>query len=121
MLTNQDGVEDIVYYEDIVQSLSNWINSIKGIGGGIIAYLTVESILVILVIIGLQIASRREEIEILRLLGATDWFIAVPFFLRYTSISHLSQYDKYGMLQPILRMRRAINGGKKNLAGENLI
>ena len=97
MLTNQDGVEDIVYYEDIVQSLSNWINSIKGIGGGIIAYLTVESILVILVIIGLQIASRREEIEILRLLGATDWFIRLPYILTAVAYGLIGSFLAWGL------------------------
>ena len=53
-LAQQEGVADIVYYEDIIQSLSNWIGSIKGVGAGVIGYLTVESVLVILVIMGRQ-------------------------------------------------------------------
>jgi len=81
ILEVQEGVDDVVFYEDVVSSLANWINSIKSIGVGIISYLTIESMLVILVIIGLQIASRKEEIEIQRLLGATSWFIKKPFVM----------------------------------------
>lgn len=79
ILETQEGVEEVVFYEDIIQSLQNWINSVEILGSVAIAYLTLESILVILVIIGLQISSRREEIEILKLLGATNWFIKKPF------------------------------------------
>ena len=79
VLEVQEGVDDVVFYEDIVASLSNWIGSVKKLGAGIISYLALESVLVILVIIGMQIASKRDEIEILELLGATSWFIRKPF------------------------------------------
>lgn len=97
MLTTQEGVEDIVYYEDIIQSLSSWINSIKGIGTGVIGYLTIESILVILVIIGLQIASRREEIEIMRILGATAWFIRLPYILTGIAYGLIGSFIAWGL------------------------
>jgi cell division transport system permease protein len=81
VLEVQEGVNDVVYYEDIINNLSNWINSVEMMGAVSITYLTLESILVILVIIGLQISSRREEITLLKLLGATNWFIKKPFIL----------------------------------------
>lgn len=81
ILQIQEGVDEVVYYEDIVTNLSRWISSVEKVGIGVIAYLTLESILVILVIIGMQIASRKEEIEILKLIGATNWFIRKPFIL----------------------------------------
>lgn len=102
LLTGQEGVEDIVYYEDIVQSLSNWINNIKTIGVGVIAYLTIESVLVILVITGLQIAGRREEIEIMRLLGATGWFIRLPFILTAAAYGLIGSFLAWGLTYLLL-------------------
>lgn len=81
ILQVQEEVDEVIYYEDIVKSLSNWINSVKKLGAVVISYLTLESVLVILVIIGMQIASRRDEIEIQKLLGATAWFIRKPFMI----------------------------------------
>ncbi len=81
ILQTQEGVDDVVFYEDIVASLETWIKSVKGLGVAIIGYLTLESILVVLVIIAMQIAAKREEIEIQRLLGAKSWFIKRPFVI----------------------------------------
>ena len=81
VLQTQEKVDDVVYYEDIVKSLETWIKSVKGLGIGVISYLTIESILVILVIVGMQIAAKKEEIEIQRLLGAKPWFIKKPFVI----------------------------------------
>lgn len=81
ILQTQEGVDDVVYYEDIIESLKTWIRSVKGLGIGVISYLTLESILVILVIIGMQIAAKREEIQIQKLLGASSKFINQPFIV----------------------------------------
>jgi cell division transport system permease protein len=81
ILLTLEGVDDVVFYEDIVKNLETWIGSVKGLGLGVISYLTIESILVVLVIIAMQIAAKREEIEIQRLLGAKAWFIKQPFVI----------------------------------------
>ena len=81
ILQTQEGVDDVVYYEDVIESLKTWVRSVKGLGIGVISYLTIESMLVILVIIGMQIAAKREEIMIQRLLGASKKFINQPFIV----------------------------------------
>lgn len=79
ILEAQPGVEDIAFYEDIVQSLSSWIKNIRVFGLGLITYLLLQSILIIITIGGMKILARKEEIEILRLIGASNWFIRWPF------------------------------------------
>ena len=39
------------------------------------------SFLIIVMVIGMRIAIRREEISIMNLVGATRWFISRPFFI----------------------------------------
>jgi len=45
----------------------------------LIGFLGVVSFLVVLVIIGMKVALRKKEVEILQLIGATNWFIRAPF------------------------------------------
>jgi len=102
VLEIQEEVDDVVYYEDIITSLSNWISSVEKLGIGVVAYLTLESVLVILVIIGMQIASRREEIVIQRLLGATDWFIRKPYLVAGIAYGLIGSFLAWGMSYLIL-------------------
>jgi len=96
ILANQEKVDDIVYYQDIVSSLSKWVKSLKILGGIVISYLTIESILIILVIIGMQIASRREEIQILELIGSTSWFIKKPFVISGVMYGMIGSFLAWG-------------------------
>jgi len=70
---------------EVVQRLTNISRYIR-IGGGIaLTFLLLSSLLVLLVIIGMRISSRRDEIEILQLIGATPGFIRGPFILEAIS------------------------------------
>ena len=65
--------------EEAVDKLSNISKYLKIAGGVTLTFLILSSLLVLLVIIGMRISSRRDEIEILQLLGATSGFIRSPF------------------------------------------
>jgi len=76
-----EGVDRVIFQKDIVDTLSQWTNAFRQIGVAIIAVLLIVSIFVILTIIGIKITIRRGEIEIMKLIGASDWFIRMPFIL----------------------------------------
>jgi cell division transport system permease protein len=97
ILTRQQGVDEVVYYEDIIKSLDKWVTSVKKLGLAITGYLVLESILIILVIIGIRIAGRRDEIEILRLLGATPWFIKRPFLIEGMIYGLIGSFFAWGI------------------------
>lgn len=71
----------VVFLEDVVERLGSWLNGIRSGGLLILSLLAIESILVIWTIIGLRITQRKEEIEVLELLGATQGFIRKPFLV----------------------------------------
>ncbi len=75
------AVDEVVFQKDIVDTLIRFTNGLRQIGLVIISVLLVVSIFVILTIIGIKITVRRDEIEIMKLIGASNWFIRTPFLL----------------------------------------
>lgn len=73
--------------QNVVGRLRTVTNYIR-IGGGIfVGILGLASFMVILLTIGMRMATRREEIEILRLIGATNNFIQSPLVMEAITYS----------------------------------
>lgn len=102
IIVNQPGVEDIAFYEDIVKSLSSWIKNIRVFGLSLITYLLIQSILIILTITGMKIMSRKDEIEILRLIGASHGFIRWPFILEGSFYGAIGAFLGWGLTYILL-------------------
>jgi cell division transport system permease protein len=96
VLEKQPGVKDIAFYEDIVNSLSMWIKNIRFFGLALVGYLLLQSLLVIVTIIGMKIMAKKSEIEIMRLLGASNWFISWPFILEGIVYGLVSAFFAWG-------------------------
>lgn len=74
-----EGVDEVVYQKDVVDSLLSWTNAIRTIGGTLAFLLILDSLLIIGTVIAMKIALKRDEIEILTLVGASPWTIRAPF------------------------------------------
>lgn len=77
----QPGVRTVVFASDAVreiQSLADRLRIVLGIGS---LFLLGAAALLILTNLSIAINNRRQEIEIMRVVGATSWFIRVPFML----------------------------------------
>lgn len=81
ILKNQAVVEDVMFQKEVVDTLVSWISFVRTTGIVFVSFLAVISISIIIMVIGMKISSRREEIEILKLVGATRWYIRWPFLL----------------------------------------
>ncbi len=75
------SVEQINYQKDVIENLIRITEGLRQIGILIIGVLIAVSIFVILTIIGIKITVRKDEIEIMKLIGASNWFIRTPFLL----------------------------------------
>jgi len=80
-LKKEPMVEDVIFQEDVITALSKWTATVKKIGLVLGVFLLLISVLTILVVLGMKISQRKEEIEILKLLGASSWDICSPFYL----------------------------------------
>ena len=74
-------INDVEYGQDWLERFSAFISIVKLVGISIGGFLMLATILIISNTIKLTIYSRKEEIEIMKLVGATNFFIQVPFFL----------------------------------------
>ncbi len=81
MVQAAQGVEEVVYQRDIVESLLLWTNAIRLTGGVLAVLLALDSILITMTVIAMKVALRREEIDILKLVGASLWYVRAPFVL----------------------------------------
>lgn len=81
VIKDAEGVEEVVYQRDVVETLIAWTNAIRWVGGLLAGLLVVNSILIVMTVIGMKIAIKKQEIEILNLVGASPWYIRAPFVL----------------------------------------
>lgn len=83
------GEETLSQVVGRLRTISNYIK----IGGGAFAILlTVTSLMVLIIIIGMRMTTRRGEIEILSLIGATPGFIRSPIILEGLTYSVLGVF-----------------------------
>jgi cell division transport system permease protein len=81
IVDKEEGIDEIVFQKDIVDTLVSWTSTIKKIGFIFIIFLLMSTFAILFTTISIKIALRREEIEILNLVGATSWYIKRPFVL----------------------------------------
>lgn len=79
ILKSQEHVDDVRYAEDVVGMLTKWTTSLRTIGVSLVGAHLFITFVIILLIIGIKVASRRDEINTLQLVGATNSYIAAPF------------------------------------------
>ncbi|HEY5583026.1 MAG TPA: permease-like cell division protein FtsX [Ruminiclostridium sp.] len=73
------GVENVVYSQqtiDMITQVANWVRIISMVLIGVLLFI---SLLIISNTIKLTVFARRKEINIMKYIGATDWFIRWPF------------------------------------------
>lgn len=73
------GIDEVVFQKDVVDTLVSWTSTIRKIGAIFLVFLAFSTIFILLTSVGMKIALKKEEIEILRLVGATSWYIRRPF------------------------------------------
>lgn len=81
IISSAKGVEEVVFQKDVVDTLLTWTAAIRWVGAVLVGLFAVNSLLIVMTVIGMKIALKKEEIEVLKLIGATPWYIRAPFFL----------------------------------------
>lgn len=110
ILKKEPVIEEVVYPEDVVKTIAQATSLIRYVGVGVVSFLLIFSVLAILMIIGFKIRVQRHEIETMKLLGASNWFIRAPYIIEGACyglfgalLSWLSSYAILWYLTPFLQ------------------
>ena len=82
-------VDEVEYGQEWIGKFTNIINIFKFVGYGMGGLFIVATLFIIANTIRLVLYSRQEEIAIMRLVGATDRFIKLPFYIQGISLGAL--------------------------------
>ena len=80
-LKSTPGVEQVQYSRDWIDNLTTIVGYLELAAVGIGTVLSAASVTIIASTIRLTLYARREEIEIMRLIGATAGFIKIPYLI----------------------------------------
>ncbi len=96
-------IEQLENYEkhtvnmDVVDQINNLKNAFTLIGSWLMILLFVVSVFVIINTVKLSVFARRDEIALMRYVGATDFFISFPFLIEGLIIGFLSAGVGFGV------------------------
>lgn len=76
-----ENIEKVEYGKGKIEKLFNFLNAGRNVGLVLILALLFTAMFLISNTIRITIVARRREIEIMKLVGATNWFVRVPFIL----------------------------------------
>lgn len=80
-LTSLQAFERVVTLGDSIDQLSSLTTGLRVAGLGLSMVLATAAVILIANTIRMAIYARRDEVSIMKLVGASNWFIRVPFLL----------------------------------------
>jgi cell division transport system permease protein len=80
-VVNSPGVEEVQYGQAWLDRFFQFVQTVRLLGLAVGALIFLAALLIVANTIRLSVYARREDIHILKLVGATDGFIKVPFYI----------------------------------------
>lgn len=93
-----EGIEDIKYYKDTVEKLLKITNFIQVSALVIMSFLIIVAVVVVSNTIKLTVLARSREINMMKYVGATNWFIRGPFLVEGILIGMISALISVGVI-----------------------
>lgn len=79
MVEGNQLVESVTFYREVVDRFRQFAQAVRYGGAGLVGVLTLVSLLVTVTALGMAIHLRGEEIEIMKLVGASNSYVMRPF------------------------------------------
>ncbi len=93
------GVSETRYYKDVIDRLAAMVKTINQFGLLLMIVLVFVSIFIISMTIRLTIDARKNEIFIMKYMGATNWFVRWPFIIEGLILGFIGALIAIGLTQ----------------------
>lgn len=97
-LESWSDFEDVRYGQGLVEKLFSTTRWVKLITGGLMFFWGIAAIFVVAITIRLAVNARQKEVEIMKVVGATDWFIRWPFLIEGVFLGLMGAIIAVGIL-----------------------
>ncbi|ANU22672.1 permease-like cell division protein FtsX [Planococcus donghaensis] len=111
-----ENIENVKYGEGKIEKLFNFLNAGRNVGLILILALLFTAMFLISNTIRITIVARRREIEIMKLVGATNWFVRIPFILEGMWLGILGSLIPIGLVA--LLYKKITEFAQPRLSGE---
>ena len=101
---NTKGIVDIQYNREWVERMQSLSRLARAVGFFLGGILILASFFIISNVIKLNVFARRNEIEILRFVGATNSFIRVPFLMEGITLGMLGGLLSLALLYSLIQI-----------------
>jgi len=106
-VTSMEGIDDVVYGQGWVKRFDRLVLALSAVSILIGLVVSLASMFVISNTVKLTVWARRDAVEIMKLVGATDAFVKLPFFIEGTfqgligaALALVILYSLYGYVSP---------------------
>ncbi len=111
-----DNIKNVEYGKDKIEKLFNILNAGRNVGLILILALLFTAMFLISNTIRITIVARRREIEIMKLVGATNWFVRIPFILEGMWLGILGSIIPIGLV--VVLYKNVTEYAQPRLSGE---
>lgn len=121
-LQEVDNVVEVKYHQDIIQNFLNLSNMVKKFGGILILGLLLICLVIISNTIKSRVFSKKEEIEIIKYVGASNSFVVGPFIVEGFIIGLVGAVLSVGICTGTYGyIVEKINGALSNMMGSVVV
>ena len=120
-LQAMSGVNDVLYVSEVIQQLKELNQGLRWVSMTVVSLLSLTAVAVVTTTIRLIAIARRQEIEVMQLVGATRNWIYTPFLIQGAAFGIIGASGSWGLLLLAQKALRSIAASRQPAFVEFLV
>jgi cell division transport system permease protein len=112
-LKAMSGVNEVLYVNEVIQQLRDLNKGLRWVTTTLVALLSMTAIAVVTTTIRLIAIARRQEIEVMQLVGATRSWIYLPFLLQGATFGLAGAGSSWGLLLAVQKGLQSLSNSQQ--------